>query len=44
LGRKRNNKRLALQPARYFSDTAAARLERLRMLHDPERRFASFPE
>ncbi len=43
VGSKLNDENMARRPARYFSDAAAARLERLRMLHDPEHRFASFP-
>jgi FAD/FMN-containing dehydrogenase len=44
VGSKLNDENMARRPARYFSDAAAARLERLRAQYDPERRFASFPQ
>jgi hypothetical protein len=44
VGSKLNDENMARRPARYFSDAAQARLERLRAQYDPERRFASFPQ
>jgi len=43
VGSKMNDENMARRPARYFSDAASERLERLRAQYDPQRLFASFP-
>jgi FAD/FMN-containing dehydrogenase len=44
VGSKMNDENMARRPARYFSDAALARLERLRAQYDPQHLFASFPQ
>jgi len=42
VGAQMNDENMALDPQRYLSDEASARLEALRARHDPEGRFVSF--